>query len=154
MIIKSDFPFEQYTVYKNFHKKMKRMQCCLVNKNDYNDRRTLTYAKYILSVKLGRILNSEEEVDHINGDKTDDRTENLQILTRAQHKEKTLSETPIAAMTVIICKMCEKEFETLTKNIKFKLEKNKHIFCSRSCCAIFYMRYKGNPIIRAGATNV
>lgn len=49
----------------------------------------LSYAKYLKSVELGRILKSHEEVDHEDEDKTNDDPSNLQILTKAENIRKS-----------------------------------------------------------------
>lgn len=47
----------------------------------------LFYSRAVMAGHLGRLLGPDEVVHHINGDKTDDRIENLEVLTRAEHIE-------------------------------------------------------------------
>ena len=56
--------------------------------NSHTDRSTVSYARYLMSVHLGRFLEKHEEVDHIDNDKTNDTIENLQILTREENTAK------------------------------------------------------------------
>ncbi len=43
------------------------------------------YSRVLLEAHLGRELASSEIIHHINGNCSDDRVENLQIMTRAEH---------------------------------------------------------------------
>ena len=45
--------------------------------------------RYLLAVKLGRYLTDEEQVDHIDDDKTNDNIDNLQILTVKENAVKS-----------------------------------------------------------------
>lgn len=45
----------------------------------------IAYARALMEVALGRELSPLEIVHHVNGDSTDDRVENLQIVTRSEH---------------------------------------------------------------------
>ena len=51
------------------------------------DGRSMTYARWLMQEHLGRRLGPDEVVHHRNGNFTDDRIENLQVLTRAEHIE-------------------------------------------------------------------
>jgi hypothetical protein len=43
------------------------------------------YYRAVVEADVGRHLRSDEIVHHINGDPSDDRRENLQVVTRAEH---------------------------------------------------------------------
>ena len=58
--------------------------------NSEQDRTTVSYARYLVSVKEGRLLLPDEEVDHIDNDGSNDDIHNLQILSKEEHKAKTI----------------------------------------------------------------
>lgn len=92
-------------------------------------RTTVSYARYLLSVKLGRLLTENEEADHIDQDKTNDSLENLQVLTIDEHKAKTKEELSGLTMVACTCPFCGAEFERrLGQTGRYK-----NTFCSRSC---------------------
>lgn len=43
--------------------------------------------RLIMEKKIGRYLSSQEMVHHINGDKTDNREENLELMSRSEHSK-------------------------------------------------------------------
>lgn len=60
----------------------RRRNVCLVGGAP---RTTISYARYLMSVKLGRFLKDDEHVDHIDHDKTNDTLRNLQLINRAEN---------------------------------------------------------------------
>ena len=65
-----------------------RNMVCLVN--DRIDRTTMALARYKMAVELGRLLTEQEQVDHIDNDKTNDAIENLQLLSPEDNRQKYL----------------------------------------------------------------
>lgn len=106
--------------------------------NDKYDRTTVSYARYLLSVKEGRLLEEHEEVDHINNDSSDDRLENLQVLSKEEYKAKTLKHRPARKKVSLVCPQCNKEFDRWAN----QLYGRDFVTCSNSCKAL-HIRARG-----------
>ena len=104
------FPFDQYYIYKIFHKNEQRYYICLTSINDEKIRHTISYARYLMSVKMGRFLTDEETVDHIDNDKLNDSIDNLQILSLADNNRKEANRIG-KKMVILMCPNCHKIFE-------------------------------------------
>lgn len=122
----AQYPFDEYKLYIIFHKKMGRRMAVLFK--NHKDRTTISYARYLMSVHLGRKLEKEEHVDHINNDKLDDRIENFQLLTVSENSRKSCA-LRRAKIVDITCRICGKIFSFDMRNIKFRPNPT----CSRKC---------------------
>ena len=60
--------------------------------NSKTDRTTISYAKFLVETTTGGFVPSGYDVDHINGDCSDDDLSNLQILDRKTHLAKSALE--------------------------------------------------------------
>lgn len=100
-------------------------------------RSSTSYARYLMSVYLGRFLNEDEYVDHIDDDKTNDVIENLQILTFLENSRKEANRRG-RLMAEIKCPVCGSIF-TRRKGLTQALEslKGKVTCCSKACSSSF-----------------
>jgi hypothetical protein len=107
----------------------------------YADQSTssVAYARVLLSVKLGRLLTDDEEADHKNNDNTDDRIDNLQVLTREENllKERWHYIVNVQELYGFVCANCETPFLITHRDLMNKLNQTKDglAFCSRRCSA-------------------
>lgn len=142
-VIPSEHPFTEYVCYKNWHKKEERWQVCLVprDKSSKLKRRTITYAKFVMSVAVGRMLEPHECVDHKNEDKSDDRLTNLQILTKEENEKKHRAAHP-KEMWNMVCPSCKEswQMEARTARVRQKNNKNGLVFCSHICVGAYYSK--------------
>jgi hypothetical protein len=131
MKIQIQFPFTQDYVraYVSRSKADCRNRVTLLKEDGTG---TITaYSRYLMSVKEGRYLTEDEEVDHINNDPTDDGESNLQILTVQDHRDKTISEVPKESLTKLTCSWCGVVFLRPSRIVNHSKVKNPT--CDRDC---------------------
>lgn len=97
--------------------------------NSHNDRSSTQYARYLMAVKLGRFLTEDETVDHIDGDKTNDSIDNLQLLSRADNIKKACKKPDIT----LKCPVCGKIFIRTRSQLRGRL---KRAYKNEVCCSV------------------
>lgn len=103
----------------------------IVLRFDDGTRATISYPKWLMELKIGRMLDEDETVDHINRDFTDDRLENLQIKLRSIHASDDAKRVRGVQIKCAYCgKISFKEARNIRQNSKMK---KAGPFCSKSC---------------------
>ena len=94
-------------------------------------RRTQSYPRYLMEQHLGRELLPNEHVDHINDDCSDNRIENLQLLSQAENNKKS----SFKKMYYCECPACGKGFEAIASRVEYNQGKQGKAgpYCSKSC---------------------
>lgn len=88
--------------------------------------------RYVMAKHLGRHLTSNEAVHHKDEDRTNNKIDNLELLSLSEHISQHMREryTPI----FVNCSECGKEFRCDEKRIK--RSKSGRLFCSQNCLTI------------------
>ena len=89
-----------------------------------------------MSVHLGRFLTENEEVDHKDGNKTNDELGNLQVLQVSVHRDKTNKER-YREYIFLTCAYCFSSIIREARN-ESKRKGGKLDFCNRSCSGKYY----------------
>lgn len=123
-------PYENYfSTGPQIHSKNERYILTLLNQAGKTVSST-SYARYLMSIKIGRLLHKlNEQVDHIDGDPTNNTYENLQIITREENLQK-YTNTICGRILKFNCAHCEKE---ITRKDDFKDYTKTFKTCSRRC---------------------
>lgn len=104
----------------------------------------MSYARYLMSVKLGRKLTKDEHVDHIDEDKTNDDIDNLQILTPEQNKAKNLAyrrqQGILKNIVILECPICDTVFAKAQETFEALESMKVRVTCSKSCSAKLLIR--------------
>lgn len=104
-------------------------------------RTTISYARYLMGVKLGYEVPDHLEVDHIDDDKTNDDINNLQLLTQEENKLKEQYRYIMFEQVRygFYCAYCTNSFILTEAEVKARLAQGRvYAFCSRSCSAKFH----------------
>jgi hypothetical protein len=118
-------------IYGPYTRKDGRKHVVIIH--DDGRRQTKSYPRLLMEQHLGRELTKEETVDHINNDFTDDRIENLQLLSLAENASKAMigKETK---MYQFQCPCCSKESVKRFSDVIHNWNKGKSgPYCSRQC---------------------
>ena len=108
-----------------------RLRCMIVFPN--KKRKTISYPKYLMEVHLGRYLDIDETIDHIDGNFLNNDISNLRVVYRKQHA----IEDAVRNKDVIVnCEYCGKEFTIKGSKLHNRNRKDNHqsgYFCSKQC---------------------
>lgn len=93
--------------------------------------------KLVAEFATGTRLGSKLHVHHKNRDKSDNRADNLQVVTEEEHDFIHHGQRSM----MVKCDVCNKSFERKNSH----LNRNKHNFCSQQCMAMGYRKVKNRP---------
>lgn len=118
-------------VYGPYTRKQDGRQHVILYDTETQTRTTVSYPKYLVEQKLGRKLGQHEEVDHIDRDFTNNHPDNLQVLTKAEHRRlDAIYVKPID----LVCDWCGESYQTNANQfLHNKLNGARGKFCSKSC---------------------
>ena len=113
-------------VYININKEPRRVATL---RNANKEMVSMSYAKYLYTSYYKTDVPKECHIDHINGDKMDDRIENLQVISGYYNRVKDHKHKE---MVLLKCPVCDKEFLFPKRN----LSSHPNPCCSRKCGGI------------------
>src|SRR6478752_4446409 len=87
---------------------------------DDGTKRVMNYSRYLMCVKEKRILDTKEDVHHIDGDKSNDVISNLRIMDKKSHSQ--LHNPTIYVR--LVCPNCLKDFEIIAHQYRENVANN------------------------------
>jgi len=138
--------YENYRLYGPYTRSVDKRVYYVLAELDGNfvrkrgKKKSILLSRLRMESHLGRVLSNEEEVDHKDGDKTNDEFKNLQVLGRIEHKVKDGLRIGKSRRTKrkVKCPCCNAKFSCSAFRIKEAKNKGKKPCCSRSCASRMY----------------
>lgn len=110
-------------VYINVNKEPRRVATL---RKPNGEMTSMSYAKYLYTSHYCCDVPKGDQVDHINGDKMDDRLENLQVISGKYNK---IKDHKHRTMVLITCPVCKENFLFPKRNLSTR----PNPCCSRHC---------------------
>jgi hypothetical protein len=90
--------------------------------------------RVILENKLGRLLSYNEIAHHVDGDKTNDSPDNIELMLRGEH---TTHHHKTAPPVVVTCAGCRVEFRLTPWEVVQRMKKSRDgkFYCCKECNA-------------------
>lgn len=112
----------------------------VVIKRDDGTMTSVSYPRILMEEKLGRPLKPYEDVHHIDGNKTNNSIENLEIVNHGEHQKR--HNPPKYHDMKVKCDVCGKEFVyTAKQQSNYQKDLNRGIHrghtCSKRCAALY-----------------
>lgn len=120
-------PFEDYRVYGPYQDRKQQRQIVVLVSGIH--RTTMSYARYLLSIRFGAVPDRDIEADHVDDDRTNDEPGNIQPLLRIENVRKN---RPQPAIAHLVCPGCDKPFARLRRQTHLVKGGNPSS-CSRKC---------------------
>ena len=123
----SDFYKNKFKAAYVVINKEPRRVCILVSHD--GSKHSMAYAKYLYTSYYKCDIPKGEQIDHINGNRMDDRIENLQKISKRYNNLKDKKGQELMLLT---CPVCNSQFLFPKRNFPFK----NNPCCSRKCGGI------------------
>lgn len=108
--------------------------------------------RVIMENAIGRLLDKDEVVHHKNGDKQDNRVENLELLTNKNHSRLHAIHDGTLYLK-LKCPQCFSVFDRQKRQVAYK--RSALTFCSRKCAGEFYThKTTTHDVNRAVSVNI
>lgn len=127
--------YDRYKISKPYLRKDNRLMCVVITPD--GKKTSISYPKYIMELKLGRHLEKNETVDHIDGNPLNNSFDNLRVMDRGQHCKEDVKRNKDVEVT---CTWCRKLFIIKGSTLHYRNRKDRNqsgYFCYRKCSGIY-----------------
>lgn len=123
-------------IYGPYKRKDGRQHIIIVH--DDGSKQTKSYPRYLYEQYTGIELSQHEHIDHINNDFTDNRIENLQVLTQIENNKKEYNRPHRQRkLYTFNCPVCNRvSSKRLSQVVSNKNKGKSGPYCSRHCAGI------------------
>lgn len=131
--------YKQCRIYGPYRRKDNRQHVVVIFPD--GSRKTVSYPRYLTECRIGRILEEDETVDHIDGDFNNNEPSNIRIVDRSTHAGDDAKRYKEQSF---ICPECQAVFKLIGKKLHDAVVNRQRgkagPFCGRSCAGRYSKR--------------